>query len=124
MHIPHISHLKSLLISHISSNHLPQLILLRELSTQNLHISNQRLAAVHQGFFRRNGTIGLYTELELCEERVWDLVAGEDDVRVFEEVGAEDVCESVVFFVECEDGAVGGTCGSQLLFICFCMRCK
>ena len=30
---------------------------------------------------------------------------------VFEEVGTQDVGERVVFFVECEDGAVGCTWG-------------
>ena len=124
MHIPHIPHLKSLLISHISRNHLPQLVLLRKFPTQDLHISHQRLAAIHQCFLRRDSAISLYAELELCEKRMWDLIASEDDVGVFEEVGAEDVCKSVVFFVECKDRAVGGTCGSQLLFICVCLGSK
>ena len=40
-----------------------------------------------------------------------DLVAGEEDVRGLDELGAQQVAEGVVFFVEGEEGGVGDAWG-------------
>lgn len=42
-----------------------------------------------------------------------DLVAGERDVGVFEEMRAEDVGEGMVLLVECEDRGIGRACTGQ-----------
>lgn len=95
--------------SYISTNHLAQLILLRKLPTQDLHVANQGLAAVHQRLLWAYRAVSLHTEFEFREERMRDLVTGKDDVGVFEEMRAEDVGKRVIFLIECEDGAVSST---------------
>jgi len=70
----------------------------------------------------------LYAELEGCEEGVGDcgvlaaymieinertLVAGEDDMRVLEEMCTEEIAKRMVFLIKREDGAVWSTCTSQ-----------
>lgn len=41
------------------------------------------------------------------------LVAGEDDMRVLEEMCTEEIAKRMVFLIKREDGAVWSTCTSQ-----------
>lgn len=59
-----------MITSAIPSNHLPQLVFLRELSAQNLEVADKGLAAVDECFFRGDVAVGLNAEFEGCEERV------------------------------------------------------
>ena len=58
--------------STITSNHLAQLVFLRELPAQNLEVADEGFAAVDQCFFRGYLAVGLDSEFEGCEEGVGD----------------------------------------------------
>lgn len=53
-------------------NHLPELKLFRELPAELSEIGNKLLGALHDGFLRRDGAVGLHAEFDFGEERVWD----------------------------------------------------
>jgi hypothetical protein len=58
--------------STITTNHLPQLVFLREFPAQYLEIGNKGFAAVDQCFFRGDIAVSLDAEFEGCEEGVRD----------------------------------------------------
>ena len=64
------------------------------------------MTSLHDRLLRAYIAVGLHAELEGGEQRVRDLVAGEEDVLGFDEFGAQEVAERVVFFVEGEHGGV------------------
>lgn len=53
-------------------NHLPELKFLRELPAELSEIRNKLLGALHEGFLRRDGAVGLHAEFDFGEEWVWD----------------------------------------------------
>lgn len=92
------------------SCNLLQFPLLGELLIQLLKFLDHICAGLDNSVFRRDLAVGLHAELEGREQRVGDLVGGEQDVGRSDESCAEQVAQSVVFFVEEEDGRVGDTC--------------
>lgn len=90
-----------------ATRNLLQFPLLGELLIQHLQLLDQLLARLHHGLARRHLAVGLHAQFEGREERVRDLVAGEEDVGGFDEFGAQEVAQRVVFFVEGEKGGVG-----------------
>lgn len=105
--------------SGITTNHSAQLIFLCEFSAQCRQVGDEVLAAVHHGIFRCDIAISLDSELEVGKEGMWNLVAGEHNMRVFEEMGTEHVRERMILLLECEDGCVGSAgicCLRALLF--------
>ena len=88
-------------------SNLPHLPLLRELLVQPLQLLHKLIARLHHRLLGRHLAIRLHAQLEDREERVRDLVGGEEDVRRAGQLVAEQVAESVVFFVEGEEGCVG-----------------
>ena len=96
---------------HAHISHPLQFPLLSKFSAQAGEILDQILACLFQGLLGRDASICLHTKFEVGEEGVWDFVAGEGDSAGFEELCAEEVAESVVFFVEEEHGCVRNTWG-------------
>lgn len=94
--------------SHISTStrNLFELPLLRELLIQALQLLHEVLASLHDRLLAADLAVGLHAQLEGREQRVRDLVGGVDDVRRLDELGAQQVGEGVVFFVEGEHGGV------------------
>ena len=90
-----------------SNGNLLQLPLLGELLIEHLQLLDELLTRADHRLLGTDLPIGLHAQFEGGEEWVWDLVAGEEDVRVFGEVRAEQVAQGVVFFVEGEEGGVG-----------------
>lgn len=82
----------------------------REALLQLLQVLNDVPATLDNGVLGRNGAVGGDAQLEGREQRVRDLVGGEDDVVVLEEALGDKVTERVVFAVEGEDGCVGDAC--------------
>lgn len=87
-----------------------QLPLLGELGVQGVQIPNQLLTRLIESVFGGKCAIGLDAKVEFGEERMWDLVGGEDDARIAMELVFKKIAESVVFFVEVEERAVGDAC--------------
>lgn len=92
------------------SRNLLQFPLLGELLIQLLKFLDHICAGLDNGVFGRDLAIGLHAELEGREERVGNLVGGEQNVGRPDEGCAEQIAQSVVFFVEEEDGRVGDAC--------------
>ena len=90
-----------------SNSNLLQLPLLGELLIEHLQLLDELLTRADDRLLGTDLPIRLHAQFEGGEERVRDLVAGEEDVRVFGEVRAEQVAQGVVFFVEREEGGVG-----------------
>lgn len=82
-----------------------------EAPAKNIEVCDDVLAALDDGLFGSHRAIGLNAEFERGEEGMRDLVGGEEDVLVAEETLGEEVAESVILFVEFEDGRVGCACG-------------
>lgn len=89
---------------------LLELPLLGELLIQHLQLLHQLLASLHHRLLRADLSIRLHAKLEGSEERVRDLVAGEEDVLGLHELCAEEVAEGVVFLVEGEHRCVRDAC--------------
>lgn len=73
-----------------------------------MEVLHNLLAAPQDGFLGCKTPIGLHAELERREQRVGDFVCGEEDEGIFVEALRDQVAESVVLFVEGEEGGVGG----------------
>jgi hypothetical protein len=78
----------------------------RKTPIQHLEILHHVPAAADNRLLGRHRPVCLHAQLERREERMRHFVRGEDDVVVFQEALREQVAESVVFFVEGEDGGV------------------
>ena len=83
-----------------------QLPFLRELPSQHVQILHHIPARPDERLLWAQAAVRLHAELEVGEERVWDLVGGKDDIGGREEARAEEVGEGVVFFLEEEEGGV------------------
>lgn len=101
-------------VRHVGS-HLLQLELLGELLVEFLELGDELTAGLDQGRLGGDLAVGVDAELEGGEQRVRDLVGGEGDVLEAEELVAQHVGESVVFFVEREQGGVSDLCGELLV---------
>jgi hypothetical protein len=88
-----------------------------EAAVQDVQIRDDILAAADDSLLGCDGAVGLDAQLEGGEERVGNLVGGEDDVLVLEEALGEEVAERVVFLVEREDGRVGYTWSAWLAVV-------
>jgi hypothetical protein len=88
-----------------------------EAAVQDVQIRDDVLAAADDSLLGCDGAVGLDAQLESSEERVGNLVGGEDDVLVLEEALGEEVAERVVFLVEREDGCVGYTWSAWLAVV-------
>lgn len=82
----------------------------REALLQLLEVLDDIATALDDSVLGGNAAIGGDAELKGCEERVGNLVCGEDDVLVLEEALGDEVAERVVFAVEGEDCGVGDAC--------------
>jgi hypothetical protein len=74
---------------------------------QLLEVLDNIAAALDDRILGRDCAVGRDAQLKGREERVGDLVGGEDDVVVLEKALREKIAEGVVLFVEREDGRVG-----------------
>jgi hypothetical protein len=77
---------------------------------QHLEVLDDVLAALDDGVLRGDGAVGRDAKLEGREERMGDLVCGEDNEVILEEALGEEIAKRVVFLVEGEDGGVGDAC--------------
>jgi hypothetical protein len=84
---------------------------------QLLEVLDDIAAALDDRILGRDGAVGRDTQLKGREERVGDLVGGEDDVVVLEEALREKVAEGVVLLIEREDGGVGDACWFVSIFV-------
>jgi hypothetical protein len=74
---------------------------------QLFEVADYVLAAPDDGILGGDGAVGGDAQLEGREQRMGDLVGGEDDVVVLEETLRKEVAERVVLLVKGEDGRVG-----------------
>jgi hypothetical protein len=79
----------------------------REALLQQLKVLDDIPAALDNGILGGDGAVGRDAELEGREQRMRDLVRGEDNVVVLEEALRQEIAERVVFLVKGEDGRVG-----------------
>lgn len=84
--------------------------LLLEAIIELLKVLDHVATAANNSFLGGNGTVRLNAKLEHGEQRMWNLVGGEDNLIVLEEALREEVAERVVLLVECEDGRIGDAC--------------
>jgi hypothetical protein len=81
-----------------------------EAVVQLLQILNDVAATANDGLLGCDAAVGLHAELEGCEERMGNLVGGEDDVVVLEEALRKEIAKGMILLVEREDGGVGDPC--------------
>lgn len=85
---------------------LLQLPFLSEFLIELLELSYKVLACLDDCVSRAQLPVCLHAHVEDGEQRVRDLVGGEDDVRGFDELRAEEIAERVVLLVESEHGRI------------------
>jgi hypothetical protein len=88
---------------HARIRDLLQLPLFSELSAQDAEIIDNISARDHNCLLGRPFTVGRHSEIEVCEERMWYYVSGEDDLWVFVKTLRNEVAECVILLVEGED---------------------
>jgi hypothetical protein len=93
-------------VATLTSN-LLELPLLGELLVKSLKLLDQITTGANDGVLGGELAISLDTQFKGCEQRVRDLVGGEENVGGSGEFGAEKVGQGVVFLVEGEDCGIG-----------------
>lgn len=92
-----------------SAGDLLQLELLGELLVELLKLRHQLLAGSDDRLLWLDDAVCLHAQLEGREERVGNLVTGEEDVVRLDELCAEEVAEGVVLLVEGEHRSIWDT---------------
>lgn len=88
---------------HTSVRNLLQLPLLCEFSAEDAEIIDNISTSDHNRFLGCPLAVGRHSKVEVCEERMWYYVSGEDDLRIFVKTLRDEVAERVILFVESED---------------------
>lgn len=88
---------------HTSVRDLLQFPLLCELSAQDAEVIDDISTRDHYRLLRSPLAVGRHSEIEVCEERMWYYVSGEDHLGIFVKTLGDEVAEGVILFVERED---------------------
>lgn len=106
-----------------SAGDLLQLELLGELLVELLKLRHQLLAGSDDRLLWLDDAVCLHAQLEGREERVGNLVTGEEDVVRLDELCAEEVAEGVVLLVEGEHRSIWDTWWISAWHFISCYNC-